>query len=166
MKKFILAFILLLTASTAAFSQTAYPKFDTDSAGQKLVVLTIEQAQALDNNTDLILMFEKLNNQISNYDSVCLKVVDAKEKVIASQTIQINNLKDALQNKDQQLINLQATIDELTKKSANYEQELKNKNEEIGLHKKEIRRVKRNYILGGGIGGLILGIVLSLVLVH
>jgi peptidoglycan hydrolase CwlO-like protein len=166
MKKFILAFILLLTASTAAFSQTAYPKFDTDSAGQKLVVLTIEQAQALDNNTDLILMFEKLNSQISNYDSVCLKVVDAKEKVIASQTIQINNLKDALQNKDQQLINLQATIDELTKKSANYEQELKNKNEEIGLHKKEIRRVKRNYILGGGIGGLILGIVLSLVLVH
>jgi chromosome segregation ATPase len=111
-------------------------------------------------------MFEKLNSQISNYDSVCLKVVDAKEKVIASQTIQINNLKDALQNKDQQLINLQATIDELTKKSANLEQELKNKNEEIGLHKKEIRRVKRNYILGGGIGGLILGIVLSLVLVH
>jgi peptidoglycan hydrolase CwlO-like protein len=166
MKKFILAFILLLAASTAAFSQTAYPKFDTDSAGQKLVVLTIEQAQALDNNTDLILMFEKLNSQISNYDSVCLKVVDAKEKVIASQTIQINNLKDALQNKDQQLINLQATINELTKKSANYEQELKNKNEEIGLHKKEIRRVKRNYILGGGIGGLILGIVLSLVLVH
>lgn len=166
MKKFILALIVILTVSINAHSQTGYPKFDTDSSGQKLVVLTIEQAQALDNNTDLILMFEKLNSQISNYDEVCLKVVDAKEKVIASQTVQINNLKDALENKDQQIVNLQATIIELNNKSANFEQELKNKNEEIALHKKEIRRVKRNYVIGGGIGGFILGVVLSILIVH
>ena len=166
MKKFILALIVILGVQLTAFSQTGYPKFDTDSTGQKLVVLTIEQAQALDNNTDLILMFEKLNSQISNYDEVCLKVVDAQEKVIASQTIQINNLKDALENKDQQIINLQKTIDELVKKSANFEQELKNKNDEIALHKKEIRRVKRNYLIGGGIGGAILGIILTILIAH
>jgi len=131
-----------------------------------LVVLTIEQAQALDNNTDLLFMFEKLNSQIGNYDSICLKVVNEKEKVIASQTVQINNLKEALLNKDKQIVNLQATITELTKKSDNFEQELKNKNDEIALHKKEIRRVKRNYLIGGGVGGFILGIVLSLVLAH
>jgi hypothetical protein len=166
MKKFILALICVLGLQLNAFSQIDYPKFDTDSSGQKLVVLTIEQAQELDNNTDLILMFENLNSQISNYDEVCLKVVDAKEKVIASQTIQINNLKEALENKDQQIINLQSTLDQFVKKTVNYEQELKNKNDEIALHKKEIRRGKRNYLIGGGIGGVILGIVLTISIAH
>lgn len=166
MKKFFLIFLVMFMMSLDSFAQSVYPKFDTDSTGQKLVVLTIEQAQALDNNTDLLFMFEKLNSQIGNYDSICLKVVNEKEKVIASQTVQINNLKEALLNKDKQIVNLQATITELTKKSDNFEQELKNKNDEIALHKKEIRRVKRNYLIGGGVGGFILGIVLSLVLAH
>lgn len=161
MKKFIFVFLAVLALKS--FSQTGYPKFDIDSTGQKLVVLTVEQAQALDNNTDLLFMFEKLNNQLGKHDSICLKVVNEKEKVIASQTIQINNLKEALHNKDQQIIKLQAIITEFTRKSENFEQELKNKNEEIGLHKKEIRRVKRNYLIGG-IGGFILSIAFSILI--
>jgi len=164
MKKFIFVFLMMFMISLESFAQSGYPKFDTDSTGQKLVVLTIEQAQALDNNTDLLFMFEKLNSQIGNYDSICLKVVNEKEKVIASQTVQINNLKSALQNKDQQITNLQMTIAEQNLKIGKYEEELKNNKDEIALHKKEISRVKRNYVIGGGIGGFILGIVLSLVI--
>ena len=164
MKKFIFVFLMMFMISLESFAQSGYPKFDTDSTGQKLVVLTIEQAQALDNNTDLLFMFEKLNSQIGNYDSICLKVVNEKEKVIASQTVQINNLKSALQNKDQQITNLQMTIAEQNLKIGKYEEELKNNKDEIALHKKEIGRVKRNYVIGGGIGGFILGIVLSLVI--
>lgn len=164
MKKFILALIFILTVQLNVFSQTDYPKFETDSSGQQVVVLTIKQAQALDNNTDLILLFDKLNSQINSYDNVCLTVIDAKEKVIVSQTFQINNLKSSLQNKDQQLINLQTTIEELNKKSVNYDQEIENRKYELVLHKKEIRRAKINYFLGGGIGGVILGIVLAIVI--
>ena len=77
-----LVFALLFLFTLTAYSQIEYPRYDKDANGQAIVMLTIEQAQALDNNTDLLFMFEKLNSQIGNYDSICLKLVNEKEKVI------------------------------------------------------------------------------------
>jgi uncharacterized protein (DUF3084 family) len=167
MKKFILALIVLLTVQLNGFSQTGYPKFETDSLGQQVVVLTIEQAQALDNNTDLLLLFEKLNSQIGDYDSMCLKVVGEKDKVIATQTIQIGKLKESLLNKDEQIVNLQKTISKNEEKVTSLELTLKNKDEEISLHKNEIKRVKRKLVIGGLTGGAaIIGLIFMLISLH
>jgi hypothetical protein len=108
--KIILTLLTFLIISITSFSQIDYPRFDIDSMGQKVVVMTIEQAQILNNKAQLLSLLEQLDVQINNYDSICIKVINEKEIVIAKQDIQINNLKELANNKDQQIENLQEQI--------------------------------------------------------
>jgi hypothetical protein len=64
------------------YGQIKYPRYEKDSTGKEVVVLTIEQAQQLDNNTDLLVLFEKVNQQIGSYDSMCIKVINQKDEVV------------------------------------------------------------------------------------
>ena len=100
MKNF-LSLIVGLVLSLSAYSQYSqpkidYPKFETDSNGQQVLVMTIEQAQSLDNSTDLLALLEKQSTQIGQYDSVCVRVINDKEQVIASQKMEIVKLKETL----------------------------------------------------------------------
>ena len=102
MKKF-LTLIIGMILSLSAYSQYSqtkieYPRYEVDSLGQKVLVMTIEQAQSLDNSTDLLVLFQKLNAQMSDYDSVCVKVINDKDKVIASQKMEIAKLKESINN--------------------------------------------------------------------
>lgn len=162
MKKLI-ALLLIILFGFVGYSQT-YPKFETDSSGKKLVVLTLEQAQALDNQTDLLILFEKLNGEIGQYDSICLQLVNEKDSVIASQTLQLDNFKRDVAKKNEILCNLAKTNQENQKSISTYKVQLELKNQEIALHKKEIKRVKKKAYLGGGIAGTILGLVIALLI--
>jgi len=166
MKKALILFFLLFFA-VSSYSQIEYPRYDKDSTGQAIVILTVEQAQALDNSTALLLLFEKLNSQIGSYDSICLRVVDQKNAVIAQQTIQINKLKESLQNKDSQISNLQSTLQKKDEVIHTYQAELDNKNKEIDLHKGEIKRVKRKLVFTGVGGGLVIvSLILAVLVPH
>lgn len=165
MKKFILALIVILTVQLDAFSQTGYPKFETDSSGQQVVVLTIKQAQALDNNTDLLFLFEKLNSQISDYDSVCIKVISEKDKVIAFQDVQINTLKQSLVNKDNQISKLQEEVSIYLKMITSLNTEIANKDTLIKLHKDQVRKLKIRSAIGGTASGLaIIGLIILVIM--
>lgn len=158
--------ILFLTMSVSA-QVIDYPRFETDSLGQKVIVMTIEQAQALDNKTDLIPLFEKLNVQIGSVDSACIKVINEKDMVIASQEVQLNNQKSLIVVKDKEISNLQSQIIDYKNKELTYIKEIENKDKEIKLHLDKIHKQKVKMFIGGGIGGVaIIGLVLSLLLIH
>ncbi len=147
------------------YAQVEYPRYEKDSSGQTIVLLTLEQAQALDNSTDLLALFEKLNSQITNYDSVCIKVVADKDKVISEQTVQISKLKENLKIKDQQIANLQATITKKDEVIENLKKEVKNGEETVAANKSEIKRLKGKMVLGGSLGGIaIVGLILGILL--
>lgn len=156
--------IIFLLFSLSGYSQIEYPRYEIDSLGQKVVVLTVQQAQALDNNTDLLVLFEKLNGQIGEYDNVCLKVIADKDKVIASQTVEINKLKESLQNKDDQIIKLQKEIGACNGKIISLEETIKNKDSEINLHLDEIKKVRRKSLAYGGVGGAIVGFIIGILI--
>lgn len=162
MKKLLFALMFLVTSSV--FAQIEYPRHEKDSLGQSVVIMTVEQAQALDNSTDLLVMFEKLNSQIAEYDSVCLKVIADKDRIIAAQTIQIAKLKETCDNKDQQIIDLQKIISKREETIVNLDLQLK-KSEEIQLvYKREVRRLKTKIIVGGSLGGLsIIGLIIGII---
>jgi glucan phosphorylase len=151
--------------SMSLLSQTIeYPRYEVDSLGQKVVVMTIEQAQKLDNDTDLLALFEKLDSDLDDYDSLCVKVIAEKDVVIAQQTVQINQLKELNKNKDAQIDNLLAQINDYKNKEIGYIKEIANKNEEINLHLDKIREQKIKMIVGGGLGGLvIIGLVIAII---
>lgn len=162
MKKLIVTLAIILFGFVG-YSQS-YPKFDTDSTGEKLVVMTLKQAQALDNQTDLLVLFEKLNGEIGQYDSICLQLVNEKDSVIASQTLQLDNFKRDAAKKNEIIRNLANTNQEHLKSISTYRIEVEQKNQEIALHKREIKRVKKKAFLGGGIAGVIAGLVIALLI--
>lgn len=162
--KRILAIIAFWFISISAYSQSDYPRFETDSLGNKIVLMTIEQAQKLDNNTDLLVLFEKMNADIGDYDKVCVKVINEKDVVINSQTVQISKLKEALLNRDEQIENLQKTNSKQANLIVSLEKTIDNKDREINLHLGEIKRVKSKSLIGGIIGGTsIIGLIIALI---
>jgi uncharacterized protein (DUF3084 family) len=166
MKSILLIFALII--SLCSYSQNIdYPKFEIDSLGQQVVVMTIEQAQALDNNSELLLLFEKLNSQMTDYDSVCVKVINDKDNVIASQKMEISNLKKSLENKDDQITSLQGEISGYVKKISILELEVQNRQNLVDVKDKQIKRLKTKMILGGAGGGLaIIGLILGIILIN
>ena len=73
MKKWVLSLVLLLGIHFQGFSQTEYPKIEQDPAGQTVVVMTLEQAQELDNATDLLALLEVANAKIADLDTLFIR---------------------------------------------------------------------------------------------
>ena len=171
MKNF-LSLIVGLVLSLSAYSQYSqpkidYPKFETDSNGQQVLVMTIEQAQSLDNSTDLLALLEKQSTQIGQYDSVCVRVINDKEQVIASQKMEIVKLKESIDNKDQQIKALQGEVDAYLKKILILEEQVTNRQQVIDEKNLQIRKMKTKMIFGGVSGGVaIIGLILGLVVLH
>ena len=171
MKKF-LSLIVGLVLSLSAYSQYSqakidYPKFEIDSNGQQVIVMTIEQAQSLDNGTDLLALLEKQSTQMGSYDSVCVKVINDKEQVIASQKMEIAKLKESLNNKDQQIKALQGEVASYLKKILILEEQVANRQQVIDEKNLQLRKMKTKMVVGGLGGGVaIIGLILGLIVLH
>ena len=171
MKNF-LTLIIGMILSLSAYSQYSqpkidYPRFETDSLGQQVLVMTIEQAQNLDNGTDLLVLLEKKNTQMGQYDSVCVKVINDKEQVIASQKMEIAKLKESINNKDLQIKALQGEVASYLKKILILENEVANRQQVIDEKSLQLRKMKTKMVVGGLGGGVaIIGLILGLLVIH
>ena len=171
MKNF-LTLIIGMILSLSAYSQYSqpkidYPRFEIDSLGQQVLVMTIEQAQNLDNGADLLVLLQKQNTQMGQYDSVCVKVINDKEQVIASQKMEIAKLKESINNKDLQIKALQGEVVSYLKKILILEDQVNNRQQVIDEKNLQLRKMKTKMIVGGFGGGVaIIGLILSLLLIH
>jgi hypothetical protein len=148
--------IIMLFISLNAYSQIDYPRYIIDSLGKKVVVMTIEQAQILDNKAELLYLFEKLNSQMGEYDTVCIRVINEKEIVIAEQDVQIKMLQELNDNKDAQIENLKEQIFNYQVKEVLWQEELDNKNSEIDIHLDKIKDMRKKMIIGSIINGVVI----------
>ena len=167
MNKFILT-VLIGFCTLSLFSQSIdYPKFEIDSLGQKVIVMTIEQAQALDNSTDLLPLYNKLDTQVGAADSACIKVIDDKNRVISQQQIQVTQQKELIKVKDLEIENLQVRINDYKNNEVIFKKQIENKDAEINLHLGKIKDQKKKMILGGSFGGLaIIGLVVGIIAIN
>ncbi len=165
--KSLLTLLIGLFISINVFSQGIdYPRYEVDSLGQTVVIMTIEQAQKLDNNSDLLELFEQLNVQIGSYDSVCVKAVNDKNVVISEQKVLIDQLNNNLETKDLTIEALQKQVTEYQLREVMFNEQLVNLNGQIDLKDKQIRKMKTKMIIGGGIGGVaIVGLIVGILLI-
>lgn len=160
----ILLFGLLMSVNS--FSQIDYPRYEVDSLGQKVVVMTIEQAQKLDNNSELLELFEQLNTQIGSYDSICIQTINAKDVVISEQKVLIEQLKSSLDTKDAAITNLQNQISKYQENEILFNSQITNLNNQIKLKDDKIKDQRKKMIIGGSIGGVsIIGLILGILFV-
>lgn len=164
--KNIILFLIGMMISLPIFSQKiSYPRYEIDSNGRKVVVMTIEQAQKLDNSTDLLKLIEELNINIGSYDSVCIKVINDKEKIIASQKIEIDIFKNIVNNRNEQIISLQNQILAYEKKIKLMQEESGIKDQIVTEQDKQIKKLKTKMVIGGiGSGAAIIALILVLIL--
>lgn len=159
--------ILLSIINFNLFGQTSteYPRIEKDSLGQLIVIMTIDQAQKLDNSTDLIPLFEKLNIDISNYDGACVKVINEQQQIIATQKMQIDTLKSQVSEKDEQIDNLKKQVENYKTDLGKCDEQKANNEEIINLQKDKIKKLKQKMGIGGTIGGIaIVVLVLAIIL--
>ncbi len=166
MKKFILTLILSIS-SMISFSQIEYPRIEKDSLGNKVLIMTIEQAQKLDNNTDLITLLGKESSKCDSLNKYYLRVIDQQGKQVSLLELDVRKLNDQLKDKDIQITNLQNQLSNKTKENLLCEQQKANNDTEKDLLKKEIKKQRNQKIIGfitGAVG--IIGGVLLVMSIH
>lgn len=162
MKKFIILVILSIL-SISSYSQDLYPRYEKDSMGNTIVLMTIEQAQKLDNNSDLLLLFKEAGLEFNSYDSICIKAVNDKDAVISSQKIEIASLYLLLGVKDDKISTLNSEISEHITKSNIMQSQIDNRNSVIKENDKKIRKLKvKMAVTGIGGGAVIIGLLYTI----
>jgi hypothetical protein len=160
-------FTLLMTlVFTTMFSQVTqkikYPRFEVDSLGQKVIVMTIPQAMKLNNNSNILEKFEQLQAEMQDYENICIKVINEKDEVIAKLDVVITKQDSQLVKKDEKINALQQEIIGWMQKNQVLQTELVNRQKVIDEKDKQLSRLKTKMVVGG-IGGsvVIIGLVLS-----
>jgi hypothetical protein len=158
--------ILLTLILTTMFSQVTpkikYPKFEVDSLGQKVIVMTIPQAMKLNNNSDLLKKFEEQDIKIKEYESLCVKVISEKDDVITKSNIIIGRQDEQLLTKNEKIKSLQGEIFSWVEKNGILEKQLGTKQRIIDEKNKQIRSLKTKMVIGGSLGTLaLIGIILT-----
>lgn len=157
--------ILMTLIFTTMFSQVTpeikYPKFEVDSLGQKVIVMTIPQAMKLNNNSDLLEKFEAQEIKIKEYETLCVKVISEKDDVIAKLNLTIGKQDGQLLFKDEKIKSLQGEILGWMEKSHILEEKVANRQQVIDEKDKQLKRIKLKMVVGG-VGGV--AIIVPLVL--
>ena len=164
MKKYILIFLFLLGTYFQALSQAEYPKIEQDPEGRTVVVMTLEQAQELDNATDLLALLEVANAKIADLDTLFIRVVADRDSVIHEQGLQIDLLKEQVAIKESEV---QALLAEIKAKEAtikNLDAQIKNLSDQNSLKDKMIRTLKVKSFLKSSISGAIILVLTAVIL--
>jgi len=144
--------------------QIRYPRFEVDSLGQKVVVMTIPQAMKLNNNSNILTKFEQLEAEMQDYENMCIKVVNEKDEVIVKLNVVITKQDQQLIIKDEKINALQEEILAWMQKNKVLESQLANRQEVIDEKDRQIKRLKLKMVIGG-VGGaaIIIPLVLKVV---
>lgn len=158
--------ILMTLVLTSVFSQVTpeikYPRFETDSLGQKVMVMTIPQAMKLNNNSELLKKFEAQDIKMKEYETLCVRVISEKDEVIAKLNLTVSKQEGQLLVKDEKIKSLQGEILGWMKRNNILEKQLANRQGVIDEKDKQLGRLKTKMIIGGGLGSLaIIGLVLT-----
>jgi glucan phosphorylase len=151
---------------TSVFSQVTpeikYPRFETDSLGKKVIVMTIPQAMKLNNNSDLLEKFEAQDIKMKEYENLCVKVISEKDVVIAKLNLTVSKQEGQLLVKDEKIESLQGEILGWMKRNSILEKQLANRQDVIDEKDKQLGKLKTKMIIGGGLGSLaIIGLILT-----
>jgi anion-transporting ArsA/GET3 family ATPase len=139
-----------------------YPRFEVDSLGQKVIVMTIPQAMKLNNNSDLLKKFEAQDIKIKEYETLCVKVISEKDVVISKLTVTIGQQDGQLIVKDEKIKSLQGEILGWMEKNKVLETQLANRQDVIDEKNKQLGKLKTKMVIGGGLGTLaIIGLILT-----
>jgi predicted RNase H-like nuclease (RuvC/YqgF family) len=169
---------LILSVSTMAQQTTPsvdttktieYPSFyivDGDTLG---IIISIEQAQSLDNDLELYGLFEKMKISCDSTIKAYVVVVNEYSNQVAILETKTKSLETANQAKDNQIKELNTQIVNYKADLEKAGRQLKLKGKLIANQEKRITTLKiqrATYSIGGGVIGVVVGILIGIFAIH
>lgn len=161
MKKiFITLFIFLSYLTCVGQDIENFPKYfvlEGDTVG---VILTIEQAQKIDNDIEILRLLETLSLECDSLDTYYIKIINGLEDVIVIYELKTQNLNQQDSLKNQEIIKLKELISLREKQLVLSDDQKKNDSIIIKSLKKDITKLKTKNVIT-----LTTGILVSVILV-
>lgn len=152
MKKiFIISILMIISLLTKAQNDTQLPQYFIEGGDTIGIIMSVEQAQMLDNDAELLEIFKKMKLDCDNLDLHYVEVINNLEQKVALLVVQKEDLvrqgieKNLLiENLNEQLLNCQT---ECTLRI----QQVDIKDQEISILKKEItkQKIKKGFSIAG-----------------
>jgi hypothetical protein len=152
--------IIFALLSFVALSQE-YPKIETDERGQKIVIFTLEQAQKIDNDLEILDLLDRNKIQCDSLNIARLRIIDSQNSKIVLLEKSISELKAQSSDKDLLLANKDEQIKNLEESVKIQEEQKCIKQKQIeGLQSDLKKEKKKKWLFGAG--GLAIGILIAL----
>ncbi len=152
--------IIFALLSFVALSQE-YPKIETDEKGQKIVIFTLEQAQKIDNDLEILDLLDRNKIQCDSLNIARLRIIDSQNSKIVLLEKSISELKAQSSDKDLLLVNKDEQIKNLEESVKIQEEQKCIKQKQIeGLQSDLKKEKKKKWLFGAG--GLAIGILIAL----
>ncbi len=152
---------MLVLISFLSYSQE-YPKIELNQKGEKVMIFTIEQAQKIDNDLEILAILEKSKIQCDSLNLSYIKIVDAQNHQIVLLEKSVYELKAQIVDKDSQIGNLSVQIKNLEQSNNLCDEQKLLKDKQIDGLKSDLQKEKIKKWLFGGVG-LAVGILAILI---
>jgi len=163
MKKILMLTILMIVSILSKAQTKDLPQYLIEGGDTIGIIISVEQAQALDNDVELLELFKKLRINCDNLDSHYIEVINAQNDQIALLKVNTKELQGQGVALNSQITSLKEQVQNSEKKNKLCDEELSNKDEEIKILKKEIFRQKVKKIIS--VTGNVILVVVTTVLI-
>lgn len=147
--------LIMILISFNIYSQD-YPRIELNNKGEKIVVFTLEQAQKIDNDLEILELMKVARVKCDSLNLSYIKVIDEQKGEI----IILKKLNDELskneKDKDKQISNLSEQNSNLQKNIDLCNKENGNKDKEIEGLNGDIKKVKWKSLGSGFVAGVVL----------
>jgi hypothetical protein len=164
MKKILMLTIFMIVSILSKAQTKDLPQYLIEGGDTIGIIISVEQAQALDNDVELLELFKKLRINCDNLDSHYIEVINAQNDQIALLKVNTKELQGQGVALNSQITSLKEQVQNSEKKNKLCDEELVNKDEEIKILKKEIFKQKVKKIISVT-GNVILVVVTTILII-
>lgn len=161
MKKILLLIVILFTLKSQVVAQD-FPKLYVVNGDTIGVIFSIQQAQKIDNDYELLRLLKQAKVMSDKTDSAYIVIVDNFGKQVAEYKLKVSTLESLVSTQNEQIKNLKDQIERYQRDSFLANEQSLRKDTIINNNKKEIRKLKTQKFLGFTFSGGLIGIIILL----
>lgn len=162
-KTFLLSLLTFFTITLfGQINKKDLPQYFIQNGDTIGIILTIEQVQKLDNDVELLNMFELLSIKCDSLDKHYVKVINDLNDVVALKEISITNLTKQNSTFSSQVEKLKSAVSMKESQLKLCEEQRSNDSISIALLKKDLRKAKVKNIVSWSSTGIVSGVAIFL----
>jgi predicted RNase H-like nuclease (RuvC/YqgF family) len=164
MKNLLLTLLLVFTSLFAKSQTDDLPRYFVENGDTIGIILSVEQAQSLDNDAELLGLFKKMQINCDSLEVGYIKIINKLGEKIGILEIQKKDLISQGEEKDKLIKNLESSLSYCERMYQLCREEVANKDREIAILKRELLKQKLKKLLSFG-GNAVAAIIIAVLII-